>query len=241
MDKMTLYFYGACLAGILAVTTFLFSVILVPAWNWGSTVPAAIGSSVSGIFGSNSATPKPSPSSRQAAATSAIAPVVTYQEKSAKPADCGQIVKQIKAGKAVNLPQECEQTYQAAKDREQAKLEEQRLKEESRQKELDRAKAERENAQRLELERQRDLDRQREQERQRQEAEQTRAAAAERAQRQQEAEDRRRQEAREESARKDAQRAAEQRERTRQQEVQKRNDAIIKFGTDLKKIFKKNR
>jgi hypothetical protein len=242
MDKMTLCFYGVVLTATLMITTFVYSVILVPAWNWVGTLPGAIKGSTSGAFASNVKPSKSPGNNYQPAQTqTALATAASSPEKTPKPANCGQIIKQIKAGKSVGLPAECEQSYQVVKEQEQAKLEEQRQREESRQKGLDREKAERENAERLELERRRDLDRQLEQERQRQEAEQTRAAAAERAQRQQEAEDRRRQEAREESARKEAQRAAEQRERTRQQEVQKRNDAIIKFGTDLKKIFKKNR
>jgi membrane protein involved in colicin uptake len=224
------------------ITTFVYSVILVPAWNWVGTLPGAIKSATSGTFASKVKPSKPAANNYQPAQTQTVlATAAGSPEKTPKPANCGQIIKQIKAGKSVGLPAECEQSYQVVKEQEQAKLEEQRQKEESRQKELDREKAERENAQRLELERQRDLDRQREADRKQQETEQTRAANAERERQRQEAEDRRRQEARDESARKDAQRAAEQRERTRQQEVQKRNDAIIKFGTDLKKIFKKNR
>lgn len=237
---MTLYFYAACLAGILMVTSFVFSVILVPAWNWVSTVPAAIGKTASGIFAASSPTPKPiAGNNQQIASTATPAAVIITTEKTPKPADCERVIKQLKAGKAVSLPPECEQTYQAFKDREQAKLEEARLKEEARQRELDREKEERENGQKLEFEREQELAREREKERQRQEAEQARAASIEREQKQREADDRRRQEAREDAARREARSAAEERERTRQREQQKRNEAIIQAGKEIKKIFKK--
>lgn len=239
---MTLFFYGAILAGVLTVTTFAYSVILVPVWNWVSSVPIAIKSATSGMSTSNSPAPRPFVNnSQQIVAANTPAPVVVTPEKTPKPPDCGKIVKQIKAGNPVSLPQECEQTYQALKEQEQAKLETQRQHEEARQRELDRQQAERENQQKLDFERERAAERERQAERQRQEAEQARAANLERERLRQEAEDRRRQEVRDESVRREAQRAAEERERTRQREQQKRNEAIIKFGTDLKRIFKKNR
>lgn len=235
-----MYFWAACLAGVLAVTAFVFSVILVPAWNWVSTFPAAIGKTASGVFAASSPTPRTvANNNQQIASTATQAPVIITTEKTPKPADCGQIIKQIKAGKAVGLPAECEQTYQAFKDHEQAKLEEGRIKEEARQRELDREKEERENGQKLEFERQQEIARQQEQERQKQEAEQTKAAAFEKERLRQEADRQRRQEAREEADRREARAAAQEREKERQREQQKRNEAIIKLGKDLKSIFKK--
>jgi flagellar biosynthesis GTPase FlhF len=238
---MTLYFYAAVLAGALTVVTFVFSVILVPVWNWVSTVPGAVKSAATGMFTSNSPAPKPLVNNnRQIAATTPPAPIAVAPEKTPKPADCGRITKQLKAGKPTALPQECEQTYQVFREQEQARLEVQRQQEEVRTRELDRERAETENRQRIEYERERAAERERQAERQRQEAEQARAAGFERERLRQEAEDRRRQEARDESARRDAQRAAEERERNRQREQQKRNEAIIKLGTDIRKIFKRN-
>ncbi len=222
------------------VMTFAYSVILIPAWNWVSTVPRAISKTTSGWFSSNTNRAKSPAGNNQSNSFQTPMPVIVSATKTPKLADCEKIIKQIKAGKYIALPPECEQTYQAVKQQEQIKLEEQKQKEEARRRDEDRAGQERENQQRLELERQRDIDRQSELARQRQEAEQLRAANAERERQRQEAEDRRRQEVRDESARREARQAAEERERTRQREQQKRNEAIIKFGTDLKKIFRKN-
>lgn len=242
INRITLSYYGAVLAGVLTATTFAYSVIFVPVRGWVSTVPDAIKGAGSGIFASKSPTPRPvAGGNRQITATTTSAPVAIAPEKTPKPPDCGQIIKQLKAGKAVSLPAECEQSYRVFREQEQAKLEAQRQQEEARQRDLDRQRAERENQRQIEYESERAAERVRQAERQRQEAEQTRAANLERERLRQEVEDRRRQEAREETARREAQRAAEERERTRRREQQKRNEAIIKFGTDLKKIFKKNR
>jgi septal ring factor EnvC (AmiA/AmiB activator) len=238
IDKTTLYLYGAVLAGILTVTTFAYSMVLVPAWSWVSTLP----STAKGYFSSKTTPSNSSANNYQTGVARTAAPLIVSPEKTPKPVNCGKIIKQIKTGRSVGLPPECEQTYQAFKDQEQAKLEAEKQKEEFRQRDLEREKQERENQQKLEFERQKEAGRQQEQERRRQEAEQLRAAQQEREQLRQEAENRRRQEAKDEGERMRAQRTAEQRERERQRQAQKRTDAIIKFGNDIgRKILKRNR
>ncbi len=243
MNKMTIYFYGAAAAGVLTVTMFVYSVILVPVWNWVSEIPGAVSREASGWFSSKPGQTNPAVKNNQAnPPPMPPPPVVVSPEKAVKPANCDRIINQIKSGKYVNLPPECEQSYQAFKNQEQAKLEAEKQKEEFRQRDLEREKQERENQQKLELERQKEAARQQEQERRRQEAEQMRAAQQERERERQEAENRRRQETRDEAERMRAQRTAEQRERERQREAQKRTDAIIKFGNDIgRKILKRNR
>ncbi|MDQ3130512.1 MAG: hypothetical protein M3Q99_07105 [Acidobacteriota bacterium] len=161
MQKMTLYFYAAALAGILMLVTFTYSVILVPVWNWVGTIPAAVSKTTSGWFSAKPATNPPA-KNQPPNSYRTDAPVMTSQEKPPKPVNCALVIKQIKSGKVVTLPPECEQTYEAVR--------------------------------------------------------------------------------REESDRRQAQREASQREQQRQRETQKRNDALIRFGTDLgKKIFKRNK
>ncbi len=124
MDRMTLFFYGAVLAGVLTVTTFIFSVMLVPAWNWVGTVPGAIKNATAGMFTSKSPTPQPFVgTNRQIAVVNTPAPVIIAPGKTTKPPDCGQTIKQLKAGHPVSLPAECEQTYRAFREQEQARLE----------------------------------------------------------------------------------------------------------------------
>jgi hypothetical protein len=241
MNRVTLTYYGMVLSGILAVTTFAYSVVLVPTWCWVSTLPSAGKDYIS----SNTSSSNSSANNYQSDAIRTNAPIIISQEKSSKPVNCGKIIKQIKAGKSVSLPPECEQSYQVVKDQKQAelqaKLEEQKQKEEFRQRDLDRGKQERENQQKLDFERQKEATRQQEQERYRQQAEQTRAAQLERDRLRQEADARRRQEANDEYARQQAKREAQQRERDRQREDQKKNEAIIRLGKEIKGIFKKNR
>ena len=244
MQKMTLYFYAAALAGILMLVTFTYSVILVPAWNWVSTIPAAVSKTTSGWFSAKPATNPPAknqpPNSPRTDAH------VMTSEKPPKPINCALVIKQIKSGKTVTLPPECEQTYEAVRQNEQAEQqrqsEQQKLKEEARQRELDRQTQERQTEQQIAFEREREQQRLQEHERQRQIAEQERAANFERQRQRQESDDLRRREEREEADRRQAQREASQREQQRQRDVQKRNDALIRLGNDIRnKIFKKNR
>jgi hypothetical protein len=234
INKTNLYLYGAALAGVLTVTMFLYSVILVPVWNWVSEIPGAVSRTTSGWFSSKPGQTNPAIKTNQSYSIPPPAPVTVSPEKPPKPTDCDRIIKQLKAGKYVPLPPECEQTYQLVKQREQDAQKEKARQDELQQRDLDREKAEREGQARLQFESEREREKQQEQER-------LRAANLERQRMQQEAEDRRRQERSEETDRQQAQRAAEERERVRQREAQKRNEAIIKLGGDIRKIFKKNR
>jgi hypothetical protein len=243
MNKTTLYFYGALLAGTLTVTMFAYTVILVPVWNWVSTIPGSVAHATSGWFSSKPATN--SQRTHQQPAAAQVPEMASGEWKTPKPANCDKIIKQIKAGKYVELPEECRTAYdisrQQDEERERARQEAARQKETDQQREYERQRAEQEHRQQLEAAQQREAAEQREREQRQREVEQMRAANLERDQERQEAEDRRRREEREDADRRQAQRAAEQREQHRQREAQKRNDAIIKLGKSIgDKIFKKN-
>ena len=234
ISKANLYFYAAALAGVLTVTTFAYSAVLVPVWNWVSELPVKMKSSfpASSANTQNSPVRDYQPSQSYTTISEDQQPVA--QKDAAKPANCGKIIKQIKAGKAVSMPNECQEAYRIIKDQEQAKLDREREKEEYRQRELDREARERENQQRLEFERQREI------EKRQQEEERARAASEERERQRQEAEDRR-QRQQDAADRREAKREADRRERESERQTQKRNDALIKLGNDIrKKIFKRN-
>lgn len=242
MNKTTLYFYGALLAGALTIVMFAYTVILVPVWNWVSTIPGSVASATSGWFSSKPAANSQTGIQQPAAARS---PEMAAQAKTPKPANCDRIVNQIRTGKYVELPEECRTAYEISRqqdeERNRQRQEAEQQKAAARQREYESQRAEQEHHQQLETARQREAEREREQERRREEAEQTRAANLERERQRQQDEDRRRQDEREEYDRRQAQRAAEQREQHRQREAQKRNDAIIKLGKSIgDKIFKKN-
>ena len=245
INKVTAAYYAVVLSGILMVTTFAYSVILVPTWNFIATLPGIVKNATSGLLTASPTPippPKPSTTNRQTPVPTPPPPApVIAAGREPTPANCGRIIKQIKSGNYVPVPAECEPAYQVFKEQEQTALQGQKQREEAHQRELDRAGRDKENEQKAELERQRSDERQRNDEQQRQAAEQNRTAAFERERRQQEAEERRRQEARDDAARREAKQAAEQREAQRRREQQQRNDALIKFGSDLKRVFKKNR
>ncbi len=227
------------------LVTFTYSVILVPAWNWVGTITAAVPKTTSGSVAAKPMSNSPVKNQSSGSMRNA-APFVAVQEKTPKPANCDRIIKQINAGKYVELPEECRSAYEISRQRmqesERAQQEAERQKAAEQQREYESRRAEQEYRRQIETAQQRDAERQREQERRQQEADQTRAANYERQRQRQESDDLRRREQTEEADRRQAQREANQREQQRQREVQKRNDALIRLGNDIRnKIFKKNR
>lgn len=236
MYKISLYFYGAILFGVLMIASFAYSAVISPVWKWVSELPAKIKSErpAPSAYANTQNSSAPDNYQSSNAYPAQKDPPVVAEKDAAKPANCDKVIKQIKAGKAVGLPSECQEAYRIFKDQEQAKLDREREKEEYRQREADRAAKERENQQRLEYERQQEI------ERKQQEEERARVANEERERRRQEADERRRQQ-QGEADRSAAQRETERQNRARERETQKRNDALIKLGTDIgKRIFKRN-
>jgi hypothetical protein len=223
--KAYLYFWGAIVSGALMVVMFTYTYAIEPVYDrmakWWNTPKAT-----------PTYTSTPATASNMNAAPRSYYPPSTGSTTTVKAPNCGKIIKQLRAGKSVALPAECENSYKASQEAELARQQQKNENEAAQQRELDRQSAERQNQQRL------DAEQQARNEQQYREDQQRRDYQARQERENQQREERRREE-KAEADRQQARRDAERREQDRQRQQRERNDAIIRLGNDIKKIWKK--
>ena len=239
--KPGVWFKCMAVTGVLMAVTVVYSFIILPVWTY-ALVPAWTWLSTPSQQTAPSATPtvvsNPNPSSYNAAP---IVPQNNFVSNSQpKAVNCDALIKKIKAGKYIELPEECASVYAISREQDEKNQKDQQGAQNRR--DYERQQAQEQQRQQDERNRQAEIAKQQEEERRYQE--QLRQAEVYnrnlREQQAQERRDREEKDRRDEARREQARQDSLQRQRNQEELQRQKNEAIIKAGRDIKSIFKKN-